>query len=138
MGWIKKESENLTFHEYGQILQLTEHEEKGCDSHFLKCLKIRRVPSKYARETIAEFIGVPNSQLLPPCEEDLNSHLCEITLRPEKHYSVSELSKVLVLAPYDLFILINKSGILFDLIDNQAVYKGSEIQAIINPTKRIS
>lgn len=62
----------------------------------------------------------------------------DITLRPDKYYSATELSKVLGLAPYDLFILINKSGILFKLIDNQAVYKGSEIQTIINPTKCIT
>lgn len=64
--------------------------------------------------------------------------MINITLRPDKYYSAAELSKVLGLAPYDLYILINKSGILFELIDDQAVYKGSEIQTIINPTKCIT
>lgn len=60
-----------------------------------------------------------------------------LTLRPDKYYSVHELSEVLGLAPYDLFNLINKSGIIYDLVDDQAVYKGSVIQTLINPTRCI-
>lgn len=62
----------------------------------------------------------------------------DITLRPDKYYSAAELSKVLGLAPYDLYILINKSEILFKLVDDQAVYKGSEIQTLINSTRCIT
>lgn len=58
----------------------------------------------------------------------------KMTLRPNKYYSVHELSEVLRLAPYDLFNLINKSGIIYDLIDDQAVYKGAVIQTLIEPT----
>ena len=54
------------------------------------------------------------------------------TLRPDKYYSVIELTKVLKLAPFDLFTLINRSGIIFELIDDQAVYKGSTIQPLID------
>ena len=46
--------------------------------------------------------------------------------------SVIELTKVLKLAPFDLFTLINRSGIIFELIDDQAVYKGSTIQPLID------
>lgn len=58
--------------------------------------------------------------------------MIKLTLRPDKYYSVTELSKVLRLAPFDLFNLINRSGIIFELIDDQAVYKGSEIQPLID------
>lgn len=61
----------------------------------------------------------------------------KMTLRPDKYYSVHELSKVLGLAPYDLFNLINKSGIIYDLVDDQAVYKGAVIQTLIEPTRCI-
>lgn len=57
--------------------------------------------------------------------------MTKTTLRPDKYYSVSELSKVLGLAPFDLYKLINESGILFEFIDGQAAYKGSEIQPLI-------
>ncbi len=58
--------------------------------------------------------------------------MIKLTLRPDKYYSVTELSKVLRLAPFDLFNLINRSGIIFELIDDQAVYKGSAIQPLID------
>lgn len=58
--------------------------------------------------------------------------MIKLTLRPDKYYSVTELSKVLRLAPFDLFNLINRSGIIFELIDDQAVYKGSTIQPLID------
>lgn len=52
-------------------------------------------------------------------------------LRPDKKYSPSELSRILGLAPYDLFILIEQSGLIFDYVDDQAVFTGSDIQTII-------
>lgn len=55
----------------------------------------------------------------------------KVILRPDKLYSVSELSKILQIAPYDLFKIINKSELLFELVDDKAVYKGSEIQSLI-------
>lgn len=61
----------------------------------------------------------------------------KMTLRPDKYYSVHELSEVLGLAPYDLFNLINKSGIIFELVDDQAVYKGAVIQTLIEPIRCI-
>ena len=54
----------------------------------------------------------------------------KVTLRPDKYYSVHELSEVLGLAPYDLFNLINKSRIIYDLVDDKAVYKGAVISNI--------
>lgn len=59
------------------------------------------------------------------------------TLRPDKYYSVSELSRELGLAPYDMFNLINKSGIIFELVDDQAVYRGAMIQTLIDSTQCI-
>lgn len=56
----------------------------------------------------------------------------KFTLRPDKYYSVPELLRILGIAPFDLYRLINHSGILFDLVDDMAVYKGSEIQPLIN------
>lgn len=64
--------------------------------------------------------------------------MTNITLRPDKYYSATELSKVLGLAPYDLFILISRSEIIFKLIDNQAVYQGAEIQNLINSKQCIT
>ena len=61
----------------------------------------------------------------------------KVTLRPDKYYSVHELSEALGLAPYDLFNLINKSGIIYDLVDDQAVYKGAVIQTLIESTRCI-
>lgn len=61
----------------------------------------------------------------------------QVTLRPDKYYTVHELSEVLGLAPYDLFNLINKSRIIYDFIDDHAVYKGAVIQTLIDSTKCI-
>lgn len=61
----------------------------------------------------------------------------QVTLRPDKYYSVHELSEVLGLAPYDLFNFINKSGIIYDFVDDQAVYKGAVIQTLIDSTRCI-
>lgn len=61
-----------------------------------------------------------------------------ITLRPDKYYSATELTRVLGLAPYDLFILISRSRLLYQFIDNQAVYEGAEIQNLINSKQCIT
>lgn len=60
------------------------------------------------------------------------------TLRPDKYYSVGELSKELGLAPFDLFNFINKSGIIYELVDDQAVYKGAIIQTLIDSIRCIT
>lgn len=59
-------------------------------------------------------------------------------LRPDKYYSVSELSTVLALAPYDLLRLINESGIIFEMKDGHAAFKGSEIQPLIDAKRCIA
>lgn len=64
--------------------------------------------------------------------------MTKTTLRPEKYYSVSELSKVLGLAPYDMLTLINNSGILYELKDGHAAYKGSDIQPLIESKRCIT
>lgn len=56
--------------DYLTFVDLLAHITRSSKQTVQKWLKTRRVPSKYAREAIAEFIGVSNLQLFPPCEED--------------------------------------------------------------------
>lgn len=61
-----------------------------------------------------------------------------IALRPDKYYTASELSNILGLAPLDLLKLINRHRLIFDYVDDRAVFLGSDIQAIIETPRCIT